>query len=466
MTGIMRRLRRFFAKDEAAWPAADENLIANLNRAAARRFARVDLDRFRRLGISADPLDYIPSVIYPLSNTLPPLEGGDQALGEIRPPERVSVLYLHFPFCSYSCAFCRYPKLVLPDREFVESYLDALEREIDSASRWLRGAPIKTVFFGGGTPTFLLAEDLSRIVRRVSDRFCLDSLEEWTVEASPETVSPEKLTALVGGGVDRISMGVQSMNSALLRSLGRSHAPQGALAAVEMIRASGAAPSLDFIYGLPGQTLHDVEEDIRTIFRAGPCEVSWYQLEHNFDTPLRRKIASHPDRTEAMLRLKCLVQEVMPLIGRHRPANRRPSFYGRRNRERGDSAIGLGLGARSDVRDLTYRNCSTPGEYIKRMRLRGHARDQGLRLSIGHLLRREVMYGFHCPEGASLERIRSSRGDSRDEILRKVEACERAGLVTVRSGRLQPSSAGTIFSQCVANFIALTREDLHSPQTT
>ncbi len=204
-------------------------------------------------------------------------------------------LYIHVPFCARKCAYCDFYSLPLADQPdavagaAIARYLDALERE-------LRGLPAgfvpDTVYVGGGTPTVLPAESLTRLLDLVHRRFRLPADGEWSCEANPGTVTAEKAARLRAGGVNRVSLGVQSLDDRNLAALGRSHTARQAAESYQALRAAGFDNlGVDLMYGLPGVPRAGLAQDLEELLRWQPEHVSVYALSFEAGTPLAARRA-------------------------------------------------------------------------------------------------------------------------------------------------------------------------------
>jgi putative oxygen-independent coproporphyrinogen III oxidase len=190
-------------------------------------------------------------------------------------------VYVHVPFCASRCGYCdfnTYTASELGGGASREGYADAVLAELKLAAS-VTGAPVDTVFVGGGTPTLLDPADLGRILEGIDRTWGLAAGAEITTEANPESVGPRSLQALRKAGFTRISLGMQSAAPAVLRILDRKHtagrAPQ---AAVEAREAGFDHVNLDLIYGTPGETPEDFATSLRTVVDAGVDHVSAYSL--------------------------------------------------------------------------------------------------------------------------------------------------------------------------------------------
>ena len=185
---------------------------------------------------------------------------------------RVRHLYVHLPFCAHRCGYCDFVTAVGRPGQHA-AYVDALLRELGE-ERHVLADPVETVFLGGGTPTFTALPELVRLLD------ALPHAEEVTVEANPETVTPELARAVRAAGVTRVSLGAQSFQPHLLRTLERGAQPDDVRRAFSHLRNAGFDNlSLDLIYGIPGQSVADLEADLAAAIELEPDHLSCYELE-------------------------------------------------------------------------------------------------------------------------------------------------------------------------------------------
>jgi oxygen-independent coproporphyrinogen-3 oxidase len=184
-------------------------------------------------------------------------------------------VYVHVPFCLTRCGYCDFNTYTSGDRG---AYLEAALAEIDRAAAVL-SRPVDTVFFGGGTPTLLAPAQVGRLLGRMRECLGLADDVEVTIEANPDTVDADALSALREAGATRVSFGVQSVRAHVLAALERVHGPERALAAIGEARAAGfGVISADLIYGTPGEDAADWEASLRAVLDAGVDHVSAYGL--------------------------------------------------------------------------------------------------------------------------------------------------------------------------------------------
>ena len=191
-------------------------------------------------------------------------------------------LYIHVPFCATRCGYCDFntytPGELGSPRDLTGPYLDALDRELELAAARV-GRPAETVFIGGGTPSLLGGQGLTRILNTVRSTFGLAPGAEVTTESNPESTSPEYFAQLADAGYTRISLGMQSASPGVLQVLERAHTPGRAFAAAREARAAGFEHvNLDMIYGTPTETDDNVRETLDRVLETGVDHVSAYSL--------------------------------------------------------------------------------------------------------------------------------------------------------------------------------------------
>jgi oxygen-independent coproporphyrinogen-3 oxidase len=200
--------------------------------------------------------------------------------------------YIHIPFCARICSYCDFYR-VLHDPATEQAFVTALVGEMALRLSDERGlpAPLTTLYFGGGTPTTLCEQSWRRIFATVRNYFSFSDTAEITVEANPESATAEKLQLLHELGVNRVSFGAQSFNSANLERLGRIHNVEQIASAVQNARQAGIANvSLDLIYGLPDETDSSLDFDLKGATALMPQHLSFYALTLEGEVPLRHQV--------------------------------------------------------------------------------------------------------------------------------------------------------------------------------
>ncbi len=262
-------------------------------------------------------------------------------------------LYIHIPFCKQKCAYCAFHS-VPGSEEQKEQYCNALLTAIDQAEH----RPLSTLYFGGGTPALLGAERLARLLKRIKETFGLLPDAELTVELNPESTTPALLAALKEAGINRISLGVQSLNDAELKVLGRLHNAQKAKEALAMIFEAGFTNvSADAMFGLPGQTEATFVQTLDTLLSYPLTHLSAYSLQWEEGTPLGDAPAPMEEELEEALWLLLCKKAKEAGMEHYEVSNfAKPGFASRHNSAywaRTDY-LGLGPAAHSFIRGVRY----------------------------------------------------------------------------------------------------------------
>ena len=197
-------------------------------------------------------------------------------------------LYVHVPFCLSKCPYCDFNTYQGIESQFGD-FLTAVIREIEAWSVVLGQPAVNTIFLGGGTPSYLPDGDVARILDAVARGYRVRADAEITAECNPNDLSPEKCAELRAAGVNRVSIGVQSMDNGLLAMLGRRHDADEAAEALGRCRRAGFDNvSLDLMYGLPRQSLGQWRDTVARVVALAPEHLSLYSLTLEEGTPLRR----------------------------------------------------------------------------------------------------------------------------------------------------------------------------------
>ncbi len=314
-------------------------------------------------------------------------------------------LYVHLPFCAHRCGYCDFVTVTGHDGEH-GNYVDALLAELE-LERGSLADEVETVFLGGGTPTFTEPEALARLLDGLPDA------AETTVEANPETITPELASLLREHGIDRVSLGAQSFQPHLLDMLERRATPDQVRGAIGTLRAAGFDNvSLDLIYGIPGQSAADLERDLAEAIALEPEHLSCYELEAK---PGTRFTHAHGDelerQAEAMEDYFERVVETLTSAGYrwYETANFCRTGDGRDLRARhnlgywlGHDYLGIGMGAVSTVGGLRWRNAPSLPRYLAALRRHERPQRELEQLEPGTTARERVMLGLRLDEPLEL----------------------------------------------------------------
>jgi oxygen-independent coproporphyrinogen-3 oxidase len=356
----------------------------------------------------------------------------------------VEHLYVHIPFCPKICPYCSFYKEV-GGREKTGPFLEAVLAEAGRHAAILRP---RTVFFGGGTPTALSTRQLESLIVGLRERVDFSNVVEFTVEMNPATVSAEKAAALRDLGVNRVSMGVQSWDDAILKTLGRVHTADQARRSFRILRESGIASlNVDLMFGVPGQSLACWVASLDQTVALGPDHISAYCLTYEEDTEYFRRLGaglySQDPAEDARF-----FEVTMATLAAGGFAQYEISNYARPGREclhnlaywQGRDNLGLGPSAFSTVGNQRWKNVSDTTAYTRRILAGNAAEDFAEDLDQNTRRAEQVAFGLRTTDGIDA-------AWAEPNTLAPLVA---AGLVTRNARRVVLTETGKLVADAVA----------------
>jgi oxygen-independent coproporphyrinogen-3 oxidase len=297
-------------------------------------------------------------------------------------PDTPLGLYLHLPFCRKRCKFCYFKVYTEKTGQEVGRYLSALAREVElyAAQAAVRSRPLRFVYFGGGTPSFISARHLRELVRRLRDAIAWDGVEEVTFECEPGTLTRPKLEAIREVGVTRLSLGVENFDDRILEENGRAHLSREIYRVAPWIRALGFDQlNIDLIAGMVGETPETWKDNVRRAVEMDPDSVTIYQMELPYNTVYSRRLlndgssppladwatkrAWHDYAFEQLEAAGYELSSAYTMVKRDRKAR----FVYRDSVWRGCDLIGAGVASFSHVGDVHFQNESDWEPYLTRI---------------------------------------------------------------------------------------------------
>ncbi len=367
-------------------------------------------------------------------------------------------VYVHVPFCRAKCRYCAFYSVPL-DMEALEVYAAALRREIRFYGRRFPGVAIETLYFGGGTPSLLPEWAVSRIVGELRRVFSFSPGMEFTFEANPDSaVDATFLKRLIQIGVNRLSLGVQSLDNETLRLLGRPHDAAGARNAYFLARQAGFANiGLDFLWGLPGQRLSGWLATLKEAVRLSPEHLSCYGLTLEPGTPLAAMVdageldpPSEADQAEMFVRGAQYLESQGYL--HYEISNfARMGFSSRHNTGywEGRDYLGLGPSAVSTLTGWRHENPRDIGRYAALAKTGAFGAD-ATELTPAESLREMVMLALRTTKGLDLAAYRARSGrDFLKDNAELVRALRQNGLVRISAGHLRLTKNGLLVSNVI-----------------
>jgi oxygen-independent coproporphyrinogen-3 oxidase len=377
-------------------------------------------------------------------------------LAEVAPMSRSVGVYVHVPFCTRRCEYCSFNTAPMADRAGVTRYVGAVRREIElvSGAPWARGLGVGTVFFGGGTPSLLEPGELAAIVDALRTTFVLAADAEVTVECNPESVSRAKLADYRSAGVTRISLGVQSLDDAVLAAIGRLHTAADARGAFDAARGAGFSNvSVDLIYGLPGLTADGWRSTVDGIAAWEPEHLSAYGLTLDPGSAWGSSgVANLPPEDTVIAHYWTMLERAAARGYEHYEISNyaRPGFRSRHNQvywRRGEY-LAFGPGAAGFLGNLRYGNVKPVGRYAQLLDDGRLPIDMSERLDARQVLAEALILGLRTADGVASSLLADRVGD--DAVLRRrLAGWREQGLLVDDGTRTRLTDAGFLLSDAL-----------------
>lgn len=269
----------------------------------------IDYHRLKEAGLIYSGDDFFPAGVHYPPITQYPSISMDEMLATYRPPDDHKFdVYVHIPFCRKRCIFCHYPSLYGASDAVKDDYLDHLEKEMDIVTRQIKVNRIKarSILVGGGTPTDLTPKQLERFLRFFCSRLDMSDIEQFNFDVDPSTLvgrdGIERLKIMRDFGVDRQTIGIQSLDDAVLKKMNRSHDSAVALESIKNCLDLGYQVNIEFIFGYPGQTLQNWIDVLGQALATGVHEIQFYRL----------KIDPYGDQTGTIVNVRKNRPEMLP----------------------------------------------------------------------------------------------------------------------------------------------------------
>lgn len=381
-------------------------------------------------------------------------------------------LYLHIPYCQSKCPYCDFNSHAVaswPEDDYVRALVAEMERRAGEAP-WA-GRRLKTIFFGGGTPSLFRPESIATVMSAAERNFGLERGAEVTLEANPGTVDAAKLGGMRAAGINRISFGAQSFNAERLKFLGRIHGATETREAVRLAHRAGFERlNLDLIFAVPGQSLEETLQDIAEAAALGPDHISAYNLTFEegtaFFTEMKRgKI--RPIDSDRQAEFFAAVREELPRRGyqMYEISNYAPRGHEARHNLsywRVESYLGLGAGAHSFARDGSgggggrrWWNERMPARYVEQALERGLAEAGGETVDAASARGEFVFLNLRLRDGFALADFAARFGENFDSVFgARAARLFEGDLLVRRAGRIYLSERGLELADSVfAEFI-------------
>lgn len=369
-------------------------------------------------------------------------------------------LYLHIPFCLKKCPYCSFYSLARR-MDLTERYVQAISTQVrlcaDEYREHLR--PLTSIFLGGGTPTLLSSEVLSRLLGECLERFPCADEAEISIEVNPATVDGKSLQLLRQAGFNRLSIGVQSLQDAELRQLGRPHTVADAVETIQLARRAGFENiNLDLMYGLPGQDLQAWKNTLEHALELQPTHLSMYELTIEADTPFARMeeqdTLSLPDEDTVLLMLEATQYVLMQAgLQRYEISNyAQPGYQCRHNINywQNGEYIGLGVGAVAFLNNTRYTAIAHAEQFCEHLEKGLEVWVDKEKLDREAAFRETVIMGLRMTTGVSLAALTERFGINGETYYSEtLHRLMRQGMLRIVQGRLQLTAQGFLLANTV-----------------
>jgi len=398
-----------------------------------------------RQGNGSADLARIPTVDAPLG-----------VLADTTPSSRSVGLYIHVPFCTKRCFYCSFNTAPLEHDDEMRRYVGALRRELGllATTSWAAAVSLETVFFGGGTPSLLGPDDMAGILDELRARLALSPAAEITVECNPESVSRDKLAAYRQAGVNRISLGVQSLDDSILPVLGRLHDAGGARRAFEAVREAGFDnASVDLMYGLPHQAADTWTRSVSGVLAWEPEHLSAYGLTLDAGSLWAvTGVEGLPGEGAVVEQYWALARAAQARGFEHYEISNyaRPGFRSRHNQIYWHAAeyLACGPGACGFVGDVRYGNVKPVTRYCATLESGALPIDTAERLTERQRVGERLILGLRLVDGVPRAWL-DERAAGDTGLARRLAAWREAGVLAEHDDRVALTESGFLVSDSV-----------------
>lgn len=363
----------------------------------------------------------------------------------------IQAAYIHIPFCEHICHYCDFNKVFLKGQP-VDEYLRAMDREMELALEKYGSGPLETIFVGGGTPTSLNERQLEQLCSSIHKNLKLAAGAEFTFEANPGDLSFEKLKVLKDAGVNRLSLGVQTFNDELLKSIGRVHRAKDVFNTIEKAKNAGFENiSIDLIYSLPGQTYDDFKDSLKTAFSLDLQHYSGYSLiiepKTVFYNLMRKGKLPLPGEDIEAAMFELLMEEMAKHgFKQYEISNfSLPGYESRHNLTywNNEEYFGFGAGAHSYTDGWRNSNIGPLKKYMDQISSGGlPVLDEHL-VTLPEKMEEEMFLGLRKTEGVSIQGF--TEKFNRDLMItygKEIKQLHERGLIETEAGRVLLSKKG------------------------
>ena len=407
------------------------------------------------INIKKNEKNYAFTFIYPPSKVLYPVNEYMEKTGEVIEAN----LYIHIPYCTGRCTYCYFGCYSIGKAPVLEQqYVEKLCREMELLNAKYGKVKILSIHFGGGTPTTLTNDQVDIVFAKIRECFTVKDGIEITMESSPETLTESKLVCMIKNGVNRLNIGIQTLNDDLLKSINRRHDANTALQGIKSAKAIGINNiNVDVMYGLKGQTMEDWLYTLNTVLDMGLQSISTYRLRIHPKGKIKDDIEFFDE--DKAIEMYIAMLDIMNKYrfyqcSSHKFAIKEEMAQKQIINKRGigkSTLISVGMAAYGNVDNIVYWNERTMEKYV------GRINKGDLPVSIGYVLDKTeemakvCVLGIHNVNGINLVNFKDKFGvDIRDVYGDLIDKLIKTDLIEISATNLKPSKLGMIFADEIA----------------
>lgn len=366
-------------------------------------------------------------------------------------------IYIHVPFCVSKCSYCDFYSVATLKK--MQDYIQALKRELKVRRYELDGHTVDTVYWGGGTPSLLSEKHISEIMCLLRDTYNISDNAEITIECNPGDYNKQRISHIIGSGINRFSLGAQSFSDDTLKLLGRRHSAKETETMFTAIRELGIHNiSLDLIYGIPGSDIDDLNRDIDTLIRLHPTHISAYHLIYEEGTPMyyaleQGRISELPE--ELSLEMSHTVSQRLQDAGYKHYEVSSYALPGMRSRHNSSywqdiPYIGLGPSAHSYIHPWRSTNPSNLTLYVESLTQQDFLLRDFEYITADLAFEEYLMTHLRTSDGISLETVRSRFGQEKAAHLQtRINLYVSEGLMAEHNERIRFTQRGLDISNTI-----------------
>lgn len=360
-------------------------------------------------------------------------------------------IYVHIPFCKSKCKYCNFTSYVGCEH-LMDSYLKSVVNELEFRAKQCKDVVIDTIYIGGGTPSLMTTGGIATIIDTIKNNYNVEETAEISIECNPNSVDYAKAQEWYDAGINRVSVGLQSVKQSLLNVMGRTHTKAHFVSAIECLQAVGFKNiNADIMIGIPKQKLGDVKQTLYTIQKLGITHISCYSLILENNTPINKMVLLgllKEPKEEKTINMYSFVYKFLTKIGynRYEVSNYSiPNYECKHNVNTWNlhEYLGIGVSAHGYFNGVRYSNCLSIEDYITSVKKCGTAVIMEEQVTTSNLIEEYIMLGLRLKQGIDTNYLKNNLNyDILNIKSNEINKLINLGLIEINNGRLFATDNG------------------------